>query len=294
MWGFQKLCYSCHLQMTGDLLAFLEMSLDTLDAAGFSPYSVSLLHSHSKLTGAVSHVVYLRNGSTGKLRWLERERGVWGGCVGGWVVVMQCSIQTGWWVYRHNGCSVRGSGTGKSCLLVGDCRADILVLTCLQRQCPFWKLVSVFDSGQTYPLICALCPSVSPSPGQSTPQMHFQDPPSSHVLLLKSQPYTTFCFWISKSFFPEGLWDTFRGLHGTVCIKLYHSGTVWILSGDYQLFEYSKWVLPAALIHQHSSFVSISSLSEMVFNFLSLFKLTDTCPQNLLCLLCFFVIIMIF
>lgn len=207
---------------------------------------------------------------------------------------MQCSIQTGRWVYRHNGCSVRGSSTGKSCLLVGDCRANILVLTCLQRQCPFWKSVSVFDSSQTYPLICALCPSVSPSPGQSTPQMHFQDPPSSHVLLLKSQPYTTFCFWISKSFFPEGLWDTFRGLHGTVCIKLYHSGTVWILSGDYQLFEYSKWVLPAALIHQHSSFASMSSLSEMVFNFLSLFKLTDTCSQNLLCLLCFFVIIMIF
>lgn len=78
-----------------------------------------------------------------------------------------------------------------------------------------------------------------------------QEPAPSKALFLNKQELS-----------PVGLWDTFLGLHGAGCIKLYHSSTVWILSSDYQLFEYSKWVLPSALIHHHSSLVSVSSLSE--------------------------------
>lgn len=143
---------------------------------------------------------------------------------------------------------------------------------------------SIYDSRPTslssFPL-CLTLPRAKHTPkacsGSSIfPCVAAQEPTPYNVMFLNKH-----------EFFPAELWDTFLGLHGAVCIKLYHSGTVWILSSDYQLFEYSKWVLQAALIHQHSSLVSISSLSKLALIFLSLFKLTDMYSLNLLCLLCF-------
>lgn len=54
-------------------------------------------------------------------------------------------------------------------------------------------------------------------------------------------------------------------MHGIICIKLYHSCTAGLLSSDYQLFEYSKWVVQAAFIHQYNSSVCIRSLRELTF-----------------------------
>lgn len=80
-------------------------------------------------------------------------------------------------------------------------RAEILFLMPSQRQCPFWKMVAMFDLSPTYPpLICHLSPSVPPSLRQNTPQKCVQAPPSSQVSLLKSEPHTTLCFWINRSF----------------------------------------------------------------------------------------------
>lgn len=112
---------------------------------------------------------------------------------------------------------------------------------------------------------------------------------SSVYLCVAAQEPTPYniVFLNKQELFPAGLWDTFLDLHGAVCVKLYHSSTVWILSSDYQLFEYSKWVLQAALIYQHSSLVNISSLSELVFIFLPLFKRRGKYSLNLFCVLRF-------
>lgn len=112
---------------------------------------------------------------------------------------------------------------------------------------------------------------------------------SSVYLCVAAQEPTPYniVFLNKQELFPAGLWDTFLDLHGAVCVKLYHSSTVWILSSDYQLFEYSKWVLQAALIYQHSSLVNISSLSELAFIFLPLFKRRGKYSLNLFCVLCF-------
>lgn len=200
--------------------------------------------------------------------WKSQMTGKWEAGGRGISVRKQVLGAQGWPLRKLHGRELLESGRNR--------RAETLFLTLSQRQCPFWKVVFTFDSSPTcLPLICLLYPTISPSLGQNTPQKRVQVPPCSYALLLKSEPHTMLCFWINNSFSQRGYETHIWVLHGAVCMKLYHSSTVWILSSDYQLFEYSKWVLQTALIHQHSSLVSISSLSELAFIFLSLFKLTD-------------------
>lgn len=164
-------------------------------------------------------------------------------------------------------------------------RAEILFLTPSKRQCPFWKMVSMFDSSPTCPLVSLLLCLTLPR-AKDTPKVCSGSSVFLCVAAQEPTPYNV-VFLNKQEFFPAGLWDTFLDLRGAVCVKFYHSSTVWILSSDYQLFGYSKWVLQAVLIYQHSSLVNISSLSELAFIFLPLFKMTDMFSLNLFCVLCF-------